>query len=309
MSLLRIASGIVVVSAFSLSLSSPAAVAAELAEAGATGTLKVKVTVAGSGRIASEGAGWEYYDWSVDNSGDLTFSLTAMEPSVDASQFAALSGGDDSDWEAAYDDKFDACNGDAACELGVTQKRMQDPRGQSNMAAAMSMMQKMQSGEIDMNPSKQTWTIQAGVVRGAVSVRDQKDTYGIIDTGGGPPVDSHCTTSGAATLHRKPSGYGDLAPILNIDSKNATYELHLAVDEYIDVENSCGPGVRSSYGLLGSPAKNAASWPETLVVTGKLVPGAKAVFSGKKSWKGDRSGYGAEPVTVTATWSFAEDAR
>lgn len=308
MSLLRIASGSVVVSAIFLCLSLPAA-AAELAEAGATGTLKVKVTVTGSGRVGSEGAGWDYYDWRVDNSGDLTFNLTAMEPNVDASQFAAMSGGGDADWEQAYDDKFDACNGDAACEMRVTQQRMQDPRGQSNMAAAMSMMQKMQTGEIDMTPSTQTWTIPVGVVRGAVSVRDRKDTYGIIDTGGGPPVDTHCTTSGAASLDRKPSGYGDLAPILTIDSKKSTYELHLVVDEYIDAENSCEPGRKGSYGLLRSPAKDAASWPESLVVTGKLDPGARAAFSGKKSWKGDRSGYGAEPITVTASWSFVEDAR
>lgn len=308
MAKLRIGLALMVVSPVFAGACVAGASAADLVEAGATGTLKIKVTVAGGGRVVAEGAGWEYYDWKVDNAGDLTFELTAMEPSFDASQFAGL-GGAGQDWEEEWDAKLDACNGDEACEDRVNRERMKDPRARSGAAAAMEMMQKMQRGEIDMNPTQQMWTIPTGVVRGTASIRDQKDTYGIIDTGGGPPVDVHCTTTGQKTLDRKPSGYGDLAPILTIDSKASSYELHLPIDEYIDVENSCYPGEKGSLGLLLSTGADSNGWAEILVVKGKLNAGARTAFSGKQSWKGDRSGYNAEPTTVTATWNFVEDAR
>ena len=129
------------------SLTVTSATAANFAPAGTKGTLRIEVKVEGAGRQNSEspGAGWDYINWKVMHQATLTIPLVAMDPTVDASGLAAVAPSsdgdeeDDSDWESAYDDRLDACNGDETCEMQVTMERMQDPhmKGTRDTAAAV----------------------------------------------------------------------------------------------------------------------------------------------------------------------------
>ena len=295
-----------------------AAGAADMAPVGAKGTLTLKVMVEGAGRVNSEGkgAGWDYYKWSAKNAATLRYDLTAMEPLVDTNQFSGLSAAmgssddddaddDDSDWEDAWDEKFDACNENQACEFRVTQEKMKDPhfkKMQSKAAGVMGAMGAMKGGMPDMTPTVQPWGMPIGAVAGTVSIKEQTDTYGLVTETGGPKDEQHCTISGQETLKRTPSSHGDMDAMLRVNTKTSTYELTLEADENALVSNSCAEGDKFPQSLLGPVPAGAASWHEVMAVKGNT--GSSGSFSGQQTWQGNLSKAGTEPVKVTVSWEF-----
>jgi len=302
--------------ALGVCLSPATAGAADLAPVGAKGTLTIKVKVEGAGKVTSEGkgAGWDYYTWSANNSATLRYDLTAMDPVVDTNQFAGLAaaanaGGDDeaededdSDWEDAWDEKFDACNEDQACEFRVTQEKMKDPHFKKMQAKATGVMGAMMGGMPDMTPTVQPWGMPAGTVAGTVSINEQRDTYGLVSETGGPKEEQHCTISGQEAVKGAPSGYGDMDAMLRVNTKTSTYELTLEADESAEVSNSCAEGDKYPQSLLGPAPAGATSWHEVMAVKGNT--GSSGAFNGQQTWQGNLATAGNEPVKVTVSWEF-----
>lgn len=284
--------------------------AAELAAAGTKGTLYVTVVVEGSGRVTSEGGGWEYLDWEVRNTAELRVEMTAQEGSMDAAKFAGLEGlgGDggeeDQDWEEAWDNKIDACDGDEGCEMRVEMQKMQDPRFQASMGAAKAAMATMDFD--DLGPTLQSWTHVNGTFTGTASIEWKTDTYGIVESTGGGPGESHCVVSGRTEVESKPTGYGDIAAPLTINSEDSSYELTLLEERpEVTVTEDCGFGSERSWHLsfLGGLA-GGGTWSEVLKVKGLLSGSSdQPALSGTKVWSGEWQP--GKETLVTVTWRFA----
>jgi hypothetical protein len=319
----RIAMALVAMAALGGTWSSASADDDGFAPVDSKGTLTLKVKVEGAGRVNSRGpeAGWDYYKWSTINEGTLRYELTAMEPTVDASQFAGLNAAtaaaaanagsddadedDDSDWEDAWDEKFDACNEDQACEFRVTQEKMKDPHFKKKRAAASSALAAIQSGDLDFGPAVQMWSATNGVVNGTIAVKEQRDTYGIVSETGGPKDEKHCTTTGKETLTPKPTGYGDMSMPLSVNVKKGTYELVLDANYGLSVTDTCSPGEKNSRTLLGYPPKGVTGWNGATTVKGLTAgKGSQLGITGQKTWEGNLSTAGNEPIKVTISWEF-----
>ena len=319
----RIAMALVAMAALGGTWSSASADDDGFAPVDSKGTLTLKVKVEGAGRVNSRGpeAGWDYYKWSTINEGTLQYELTAMEPTVDASQFAGLNAAtaaaatnagsddadedDDSDWEDAWDEKFDACNEDQACEFRVTQEKMKDPHFKKKREAASSAMSAIQSGGLDLGPAVQMWSIPIGVVNGSIAVKEQRDTYGLVSETGGPKGEQHCTTTGQTKLTPHPTGYGDMSMPLSVNVKKGTYELVLDADWATDVNDTCSPGGKNSRTLLGYAPEGMTSWTEAMTVKGMTAgKGSQLGIDGQQTWEGNLSTAGNEPIKVTISWEF-----
>lgn len=274
--------------------------AGDFAAVDTKGVLTLEVRVEGAGRVNSQGAGWDNYDWQVHNKASLRVELEAMESAVDAQAFAGMGnpGADDDgdDWEAAWDGKIDACNGDENCERMVNMQKMQDPHMQARMGKAMAMMKNINMN--DLAPSVQQWTALSGTVTGTASVEEQVDTHGIIEPGGGPKTDSHCRTAGKATLKPRPTGYGDRQPLLTVNAKDSTYELILPAQVAVTVADDCNGGRTKQVALFHVA--------DTLSATGKLSGSSdQPSLSGTKEWQGRWGGGDGHPIRVIVDWSFS----
>lgn len=289
--------------------------ATELAAVGAKGSLEMSVTVEGADRIVNQGAGWDHQDWKVEARAELRVAMVAQEPTVNLGALgdvAALDDGredweeeDDGDWEAAYDDAYDQCDGDEDCETQVDMQRLQDPRFQAAMGGAMAAMA---GGGLDLGdaltPSVQPWAMVGGSVTGTASIAETVTTYGAIDTGGGPKRDETCRTTGEATLASQASGYGEVHPVLMVNGADSTYELRIPADAEVAVTSDCDAAGRSTtWPVLGLGPKGGGSWGEALTVRGELSGSAdQPALSGTRTWEGEwQSG---RPTRVTIHWKF-----
>ncbi len=291
-----------------------ATTAAAFAPEGARGMLEMEITVEGQGRVDECGF-CDHYTWKALHRASLRVPVTAMAPAVDAAAIGAALGGaagdaadgddeegdEDEDWEAEWDDKLDACDGDEDCEVRVTMQKMQDPRFKSTMAAVAKGFSLVKSGQLDLGPALQHWAMLGGDVAGNVSIEQQRNSFGVADTGGGPKVDVECRIRGSETVKARPTGYGDMHPILTINAKQSTYELRLPAEQAIAVTDDCSPDQPQTAELLGFPGPGR-NWGEVLQVAGKLSGSAdRPSFDGSGVWEGDLSGHS---VRVTIQWNF-----
>ena len=92
---------------------------------------------------------------------------------------------------------------------------------------------------------------------------------------------------------------------LSVNVSKGTYELALNADWATPVTDSCSPGGKNSRKLLGYAPKGMTSWGEAMTVKGQTAgKGSQLGIAGQKTWEGNLSTAGNEPIKVTVSWEF-----
>lgn len=261
-----------------------------LAPAGEAGVLEINVAVAGSGsEQAAPGAGWTSRRWSVKHSATYRLAMVASSAIVDGEESgAAVDPANDTDQEAYWEQKTEACAGDPTCEMQVAMAQMQSPEAQAQMQQMGEIMSAAQMGA-GGPATAQTWRVASR--SGSVLMEQHDDTFGVISETGGGLVDVLCTSTIDQALDSKPSAAaGPVPATITIDGNSSSYTLQLPLEDRFLLKRLCttdGQAVEDPRGqptlLLGDNPAEASSWAAVLQVRGTYTgESAAPVFEGSR---------------------------
>jgi len=296
----------------------PAIQAENFAREGAEGVLEIDVRVEGSGsEQAQPGAGLKSRAWSVNNKASYRVVVHAQVPVIEGSPVSASADASDStadaDWEREWEAKTAACKGDEQCEMQVAMAQASDPRAVQQMQQLTAMVAMAQSAP-GTAPSAQVWDAVSRT--GPVSILEKDDTLGVIAETGGT-VDVRCTIETERQMNTPPANpYGMMPPILTINSADATYILHLPLEDGFESKRRCTNGsdsyedpLRRPVPLIGNYPEGEASWSTTLTVRGTVRnDGSTLAFDGSKVLKASVLESDGRTATVTIRWRFTAPA-
>lgn len=289
---------------------------------GATkGTLTVRISVKGAGRLPGNVPDYQALVWKVNNTASFETRLVAMSgadlSAANAAKMAqvatAADEAIDDKVQAVIDkwnDKLDACE-DEACEDRVHAAMMADPGYRRIMFAMQpkgaAVLQTAQG--VDLAPGLQGWAVDPldqYPTTGSVRVEYSLRYVGAMSETGGPRSDDAMTWVGALTLDKEPGG---MAGELNFDRAAGTYTIVLAgAHMAVEARDSDGTGNVTQVPLLGSEPPKGKEWESVLKATGPAGPDAAHGLSGKLTFTSNMGNWREPthdmPVQVTIEWSF-----
>ncbi len=300
----------------------------------AHGTLKVRVTVTGQGRLPGKASMWDSISWKAHQTASFeTRLVTAGAGGPDRAgagamgQAAGRPGAMSAEEAQAildkYDEKEEACGEDEACADRLQAEKIADPKYQVALQTAMSASANVQqiAQAVNMATGLRVWAPNpSDPSPGAGSVRVEQDEvrFGAASGGeGGGREDLAQTWVGSASPV--------LGAELRINDAAKTYEL--ALDRLAGVglvgAHDCGAahpagpcrGERHPDGtpddqaipFLGKEPPKGKDWKSALTATGPL-PAAGRPLSGRLAFTSNLGTWSDPtydmPVQVTVEWSF-----
>jgi hypothetical protein len=314
--------------------------AIDFAPSGAQGTLNFKVVAVGGARHkASPGAGLDARAWKINNSGEYTIRIRAIDATGDGSaenqEKAAQVRGTfrqtvtekDQDVLDKWEEKADTCNGNEACENRVRGQMFADPQYQrifqKMQGAAPVLLDKARA--VNTGLRTQIWTsdpIDPLPGNGALRIDVEETNYGVIDTGGGGKVDVTCRWNGSQKI-TPGSPESKLGATLIVDGKTSTYQIRIPADALgMKLTESCRDSKSGSHGpsknmrtmkIIGStPGRGVKDFNQVLSFKGPLGSVRSPQMSGKTTvttdWI-DSKNPQLVPVKVSIEWSFSAGGR
>ena len=290
--------------------------------AGATkGTLKVRVTVSGEGRLPGRIPDYRALVWKTHNTASFETRLVAMSgadlSAANVAKMAQVAGAAseamDDKVQAVIDkwnDKLDACE-DEACEDRVHAAMMADPEYRRIMfdmqPKGAAVLQTAQG--VNLAPGLQGWAVDPldqYPTTGSVRVEYSLRYVGAMSETGGPRSDDAMTWVGALTLDKEPGG---MVGELNFDRAAGTYTIVLTGARMtVDARDSGGTGDVRGVPFLGSEPPKGKEWESVLKATGPAGPDPAHGLSGKLTFTSNMGNWREPthdmPVQVTIEWSF-----
>jgi hypothetical protein len=259
----------------------------------AKGTLTVRVTVSGAGRLPGKVPDYEALVWKTHNTATFETRLVATSgvdlSAANAASMAQVAGAAseamDDKVQAVIDkwnDKLDACE-DEACEDHVHSAMMADPEYRRIMfdmqpkgAAVLQMAQ-----GVNLTPGLQGWVVDPldqYPTTGSIRVEHSLRYVGMMSETGGPRADDAMTWVGALTLDKEPGG---AAGELSFDRAAGTYTIVLTgAHMSVAAHDSGGTGDVRAVPFLGSEPPEGKEWESVLKATGPAGPAAAHGLSG-----------------------------
>jgi hypothetical protein len=280
------------------------------AQEGAQGVLEIDVTVEGAGLEQSPNDA-ERHRWSVKHTGTYRLAMIAKSAIVNGEvSGGAANDGDDTDSDAYWQQKTDACKGDIVCETEVAMEQMQSPEVLAEMQQLGDEMYAAQQAGPGVAANAQSWHVASR--SGSVRIEQHDDVLDTISERGGR-VDVLCTNTFEGALDPKPQReLGPMAPAIIIDGDSSRYTLQLSVEESFTLKRVCTsegdtweePQSRASILLGGSPVEEGG-WSRHLRVEGSYTgePAAPS-FEGTKTIQAGALGASNRKATVTIAWRF-----
>lgn len=329
-----------ITSVFDIAVLSSTAYAADFAPSGTVGTLTFKVVaVGGAKHKAGPGAGLDAREWKINNSGEYSVRISAIDATGDGSpenqaKAAQMRGAyqqtvteKDQDVMDKWEGKVDACNGNEACENRVRGQMFADPQYQrifqKMQGAAPVLLDKARAVNTELRT--QIWTsdpIDPLPGNGALRIDVEETSYGVIDTGGGGKVDYICRWNGGLKI-TPGSPESKLGATLIVDGKTSTYQIRIPADALgVRLTESCRDSKSGSHGpsknmrtmkVIGStPGRGVKDFNQMLTFKGPLGSVRSPQMSGKNTvttdWI-DSKNPQLVPVKVTIEWSFSASGR
>ncbi len=300
----------------------------------ARGTLKVRVTVTGQGRLPGKASMWDSISWKARQTASFeTRLVTAGAGGPDQAgggamaQAAGRPGAMSADEAQAILDKYDAkeeaCGEDEACEDRLQAEKVADPKYQIALQTAMSASANVQqvAQAVNMATGLRVWLqdpSDPSAGTGSVRVEQNEVRFGAASgSEGGGREDLSQTWVGSASPV--------LGAELRTDDAAKTYEL--ALDRLAGVglvgAQDCGPshpagpcrgelhpdGTPQDQAIpfLGKEPPKGKDWKTALTATGPL-PAAGRPLSGRMAFTANLGSWNDPtydmPVQVTVEWSF-----